>query len=105
LVELVDHADAARWVTDEAIWKLESGHPARPSPSAHEAKAVASESYYQVCNYSHMVHAGPGTALDHLLVAHTITSRSRYQHLGNPDFHKRRMRDFRFPIGAEPGRS
>src|SRR5579884_1001878 len=67
MVELADQMDAARWITYETLWKLESGLPAEAA--VHEAKAVASEAYYWVCNYAHMVHAGPGTALDHPLMS------------------------------------
>jgi alkylation response protein AidB-like acyl-CoA dehydrogenase len=96
MVDLVDHLDAARWITYEALWRLDAGLPSRAG--VHEAKAVASEAYYQVCNYAHMVHAGPGTALDHPLVCHTILSRTLYQYLGDPLYHKRRMMDALYPV-------
>lgn len=94
-IELSIHMDGARWLTYETLWKLEAGMPALAS--VHEAKAVASEAYYQVCNYSHMVHAGPGTAVDHPLVPHTIMSRVLYQYLGDPPYHKRKMIDALYP--------
>jgi alkylation response protein AidB-like acyl-CoA dehydrogenase len=95
VVDLADHLDSARWITYETLWKIDSGLPAKAA--IHETKAVASESYYQGCNYAHMVFAGPGTALEHPLVAHTITSRMLYQYLGDPLYHKRRMMDELFP--------
>lgn len=98
VVELTNYMDGAKWLTYEALWKVDAG---RPSVAAvHEAKAVASEAYYQVCNYANMVFAGPGTALDHPLVPHTVTSRTLYQFLGDPNYHKERMMDALFPIGA-----
>jgi alkylation response protein AidB-like acyl-CoA dehydrogenase len=88
-VDLVNHLDAARWITYETLWKVDSGRPAWAA--VHEAKAVASEAYYEVCNAAHKVFAGPGTALDHPLHAHTLVSRTLYQFLGDPAYHKERM--------------
>lgn len=101
-VELSVHLDAARWVTYETLWKLDSGLPV--AASAHEAKAVASEAYYQVCNYSHMVHAGPGTDYSHPLMAHSVLARTLYQYLGTPAQHKRRMMDLLYSRSEAPGR-
>ncbi len=98
VVELTNHMDAARWLTYEALWKVDSGRDYKAA--VHEAKAVASESYYQVCNYANMVLAGPGTALDHPLVPHTVTSRTLYQFLGDPNYHKGKMMDALFPVGS-----
>jgi alkylation response protein AidB-like acyl-CoA dehydrogenase len=96
VVELADHMDAARWITYETIWKLDSGLPAKGY--VHESKAAASEGYFQVVNYAHKVWAGPGTALDHPLMAHHIACRVLYQYLGDPAYHKRRMMDELFPV-------
>jgi alkylation response protein AidB-like acyl-CoA dehydrogenase len=98
VVELADHMDGARWITYETIWKLDTGQPSKGF--VHEAKAAASEGYYQVVNYAHKVWAGPGTALDHPLMAHHIASRVLYQYLGDPGYHKRRMMDELYPIGV-----
>ncbi|NNN18288.1 MAG: acyl-CoA/acyl-ACP dehydrogenase [Acidimicrobiaceae bacterium] len=98
VVELTNHMDAARWLTYEALWKVDSGRPYRAA--VHEAKAVASQSYYQVCNYANMVFAGPGTSLDHPLVPHTVTSRNLYGFLGDPNYHKEKMMDALFPVGS-----
>ena len=94
-VELSIHLDAARWVTYETLWKLDSGQPA--TASVHEAKAVASEAYYQVCNFSHMVHAGPGTDYGHPLMPHSVLAHTLYQYLGTPSHHKRKMMDALYP--------
>jgi len=96
-VELSIHLDAARWVTYETLWKLDAGLPA--AASVHEAKAVASEAYYQVCNFSHMVHAGPGTDYGHPLMAHSVMAHTLYQYLGTPLHHKRKMMDALYPRG------
>jgi alkylation response protein AidB-like acyl-CoA dehydrogenase len=91
IVELVNHLDAARWTTAEALWKLDTGRDA--AASVHLAKAVASEGYLQACNAAHEVHAGIGSANEYGLVAHTQMSRTLFHHLGDPRWHKRRMAD------------
>jgi acyl-CoA dehydrogenase len=95
VVELVNHTDAASLLTAELLARTGAGEDVRAL--THEARAVATEGYYQACNYSHMVHAGPGTDLDHPLVAHTVMSRTLYQYLGDPAYHKRRMMDVLYP--------
>lgn len=94
-VDLSIHLDAARYATYEALWKLDSGLPAKAS--VHEAKAVASDGYYQACNFAHMVFAGPGTDYGHPLMAHSVLAHTLYQYLGTPPYHKRRMMDALYP--------
>lgn len=94
-VDLSIHLDAARYVTYETLWKLDSGLPA--AASVHEAKAVASEAYYQVCNFAHMVWAGPGTDYQHPMMAHSVMAHTLYQYLGTPLHHKRKMMDVLYP--------
>ena len=89
LVEMVNHLDAARWTTYEALWKLDTGRPA--DSSVHLAKAVASEGYYQGCNHSHEVHAGIGVVREYGLTLHTKMSRTLYHYLGAPKFHRKRI--------------
>ncbi len=91
VIDLSIHMDGARWTTNEALWKLDSGRDARAS--VHLAKAVASEGYYQACNSSFEVHAGIGTDRNHPLVPHGMMSRMLYQYLGNPRYHKLQMVD------------
>ena len=98
-VDLSVHLDAARGVTYETLWKLDSGLPA--VASAHESKAVASEAYYQVCNFAHMVFAGPGTDYQHLLMAHSVMAHTLYQYLGTPAHHKRKMMDALYPRASK----
>jgi alkylation response protein AidB-like acyl-CoA dehydrogenase len=94
-VDISIHLDGARWTTYETLWKLDSGIDARSS--VHQAKAVASEAYYQSCNFSHMVFAGPGTDYKHPLMAHSVLAHSLYQYLGTPLYHKRAMLDALYP--------
>lgn len=92
VVKLVNHLDAARWVTWEALWKLDTDQPDARA-SAHMAKAVASEAYLEACNAAHEVHAGQGVLVEYGLPAHTQMSRTLFHYLGDPRWHKRRMAD------------
>jgi len=94
-VDISIHLDGARWTTYETLWKIDSGIEARAS--VHQAKAVASEGYYQSCNFSHMVFAGAGTDYKHPLMAHSVLAHSLYQYLGTPLYHKRAMVDALYP--------
>ena len=98
-VDISIHLDGARWITYETIWKIDSGIEA--AANVHQAKAVASEAYYQSCNFSHMVFAGPGTDYKHPLMAHSVLAHSLYQYLGTPLYHKRAMVDALYPRKAE----
>jgi alkylation response protein AidB-like acyl-CoA dehydrogenase len=91
VIRLVNHLDAARWTTAEALWKLDTGRPARDA--VHLAKAVSSEAYLEACNAAHEVHAGQGSLTEYGLAAHTQMSRTLFAHLGDPRWHKRRMAD------------
>ena len=91
IIRLVNHLDAARWATWEALWKVDSGRDAMAS--VHMAKAVASEAYLDACNAAHEVHAGQGVLVEYGLPAHTQMSRTLFHYLGEPRWHKRRMAD------------
>jgi alkylation response protein AidB-like acyl-CoA dehydrogenase len=90
LVDMLNHADAARWTAYEAVWKLEQGRPeAREAVSV--AKMVASEGFYQSCESAHHVHAGVGSDRAFGLYLYTQRSRALYHHLGDPAHHRRRL--------------
>ena len=97
-VDISIHLDGARWITYETLWKIDSGMEA--TPNVHQAKAVASEAYYQSCNFAHMVFAGPGTDYKHPLMAHSVLAHTLYQHLGTPLYHKRAMVNTLYPRKA-----
>lgn len=97
-VDISIHLDGARWITYETLWKIDSGIYA--GANVHQAKAVASEAYYQSCNFSHMVFAGPGTDYKHPLMAHSVLAHTLYQYLGTPLYHKRAMVDALYPPSA-----
>ena len=89
IIRLVNHLDSARWTTNEALWKLDTGRPA--AAAVHMAKAVSSEAYLEACNAAHEVHAGQGSLIEYGLAAHTQMSRTLFAFLGDPRWHKRRM--------------
>jgi len=92
IVQLVNHLDAARWTTYEALWKLDAGKPGF-EVSSHLAKVCASEGYVQAVNYAHEVHAGVGVMHEYGLTLFTRLSRSLYYALGDPKWHRRRLAD------------
>lgn len=98
-VDISIHLDGARWITYETLWKIDSGIEA--AANVHQAKSVASEAYYQSCNFSHMVFAGPGTDYKHPLMAHSVLAHTLYQYLGTPLYHKRAMVDALYPRKAK----
>lgn len=98
-VDISIHLDGARWITYETLWKIDSGMEA--TANVHQAKAVASEAYYQSCNFAHMVFAGPGTDYKHPLMAHSVLAHTLYQYLGTPLYHKRAMVDALYPRKAK----
>jgi alkylation response protein AidB-like acyl-CoA dehydrogenase len=91
IITMVNHLDAARWTTYEALWKLDTGRPA--AASVHLAKAVTSEAYLKVCDSGHEVHAGVGVIREYGLTLHTQRSRTLYHLLGDPRYHRRHLAD------------
>jgi len=92
IIEMVDFADSARWTTYEALWKLDSNKPTRECQEAvHMAKAVASESYWQICTMAHRVLSGISYSKEHTISFHTRTSRALYHFLGEPAHHRQRL--------------
>jgi alkylation response protein AidB-like acyl-CoA dehydrogenase len=91
IVGMVNHLDAARWTTYEALWKLDSGHAA--AASVHLAKAVTSEAHLKVCDGAHEVHAGVGVIREYGLTVHTQRSRTLYHFLGDARLHRRHLAD------------
>jgi len=89
ILEMVDHADAARWTTYEALWKLDAQRPA--AESVHLAKAVSSEAYWAVCTLAHRVFSGISYSKEHPASFHTRASRSLYNYLGDPSYHRQQL--------------
>jgi alkylation response protein AidB-like acyl-CoA dehydrogenase len=89
ILEMVDKADAARWTTYEALWKLDTDQPA--AESVHLAKAIASEAYWEVCTLAHRVFSGISYSMEHPVSFHTRASRSLYNLLGEPAYHRQQL--------------
>ncbi|MSQ30175.1 MAG: acyl-CoA dehydrogenase [Dehalococcoidia bacterium] len=89
IVQAVNHLDAARWTTNEVLWKLDTGQDARVG--VHLAKTLASEGYRKACDYVHEVHAGLGIMREYGLTLYTRGSRSLYAALGEPRYHRRQI--------------
>ena len=89
IIDMVDHADAARWTTYECLWKIDTQRPA--AESVHLAKAVSSEAYWEVCTLAHRVFSGISYSKEHPASFHTRASRFLYSHLGDPSYHRQQI--------------
>ncbi|MFC1977087.1 acyl-CoA dehydrogenase family protein [Chloroflexota bacterium] len=89
ILEMFDHLEAARWTTYEALWKLDTQKPA--AQSIHLAKVVASRAYWEVCILAHRVFSGISFSKEHSVSFHTRASRSLYNFLGDPAYHKQQI--------------
>ncbi|MFC2039503.1 acyl-CoA dehydrogenase family protein, partial [Chloroflexota bacterium] len=92
IIEMVDHTDAARWTTYEALWKLDTQRPA--AESVHLAKAVSSQAYWEVVTLAHRVISGISYSKEHPLSFHTRASRHLYNFLGEPSYHRQQIAQF-----------
>jgi alkylation response protein AidB-like acyl-CoA dehydrogenase len=90
IIKALNDADAIRWTTYEALWKLDKGRE-DGSLAASMAKAVASEGFDRACENAHYVHAGAGMDLDYGLTNHTKRSKFYGHYLGDSTHHKLRM--------------
>jgi alkylation response protein AidB-like acyl-CoA dehydrogenase len=89
IVELVNALDGARWVTYEALWRIDSGRDFRGR--AHMAKAVAAEAFITCTDAAHKVHGGIGVDPDYGVTLYTQMARSLYNLMGTPRWHKRQL--------------
>lgn len=89
IIEMVTHADSARWTTYESLWKIDENQDA--TESVHLAKAVSSEAYWQACTLGHRALSGISYSMEHPLAYHTRVSRNLYNYLGDPSYHRRRL--------------
>jgi alkylation response protein AidB-like acyl-CoA dehydrogenase len=96
IIEMVNHVDAARWTTYEALWKLDTQRPAEES--VHLAKAVTSTAYWEVCTLAHQVFSGVSYSEEHAVSFHTRTSRHLYNFLGDPSYHRQKLGKLLVPL-------
>jgi len=89
IIDMIDHMDAAKWSTYECLWKLDNDKPAQES--IHLAKAISSEAYWQVTNQAIKVFSGISYSREHYVSFHVKASRSLYNFLGEPTYHRRKL--------------
>lgn len=92
IIELINGTDSARWVTNHAIWLVDSQASGDEREMAvHVAKAVTARAHVDACTSAHEVHAGIGADLQYGLARHTFASRTLYAGLGDPAWHRRQI--------------
>ena len=88
IIEQIGHVDAARWTTYECLWRLDVQRPA--TENIHLAKTATSEGYWQTCTLAHQVISGISYSKEHPVSFHTRASRSLYNFLGEPAYHRKK---------------
>lgn len=89
IINANNQVDGGKWTTYEALWKIDSGQDFAMAASV--AKAASSEGFHTACNLIHEVHAAIGTTRDMAVYLYTMTARTLYDYLGNPQHHRRRL--------------
>jgi len=89
IIEMVNRLDAARWITYECLWKLDTDRPA--TESVHMAKAVTSAAYWEIATLAHRIFSGVSYSKEHPASFHTRASRNLYHYLGDPAHHRHRL--------------
>ena len=92
IIELANHLEKARWITNESVWKLDVGKPqAEQDEAASLAKAVASEAFHECGHLGHEVHAGIGVDKKYSLYLYSKKSKTLFSYLGDPHHHNKRV--------------
>ncbi len=92
IIEQANHLEKARWLTNEALWKLDAGKPENEQDEAVAlAKAVASEAFHECGHMAHEVHAGLGVDKKYPLYLFSKQSKTLYSYLGDPQYHRQRV--------------
>jgi len=92
IIEQANHLEKARWLTNEALWKVDANKPEKEQEEAVAmAKAVASEAFFECAHLAHEVHAGVGIDLKYRLYLYTKKSKTLYSYLGDPHYHQKRV--------------
>ena len=87
IINMLNDLDKARLFAYEAAWRLSESLPCHLEISI--AKVAASESYDNICNESHYVHAGIGFMSDYDLYLYTRKAKTTKNYLGSPGFHRK----------------
>jgi len=92
IIQQANELEKARWVTNEALWKIDTNKPqAEQDEAASMAKAVTSEAYHECGHLGHEVHAGVGVDKKYSLYLYSKKSKTLYPYLGDPYFHRQRL--------------
>ncbi len=92
IIEQANQLEKARWVTYEALWKLDTNKPQQEQDEAASmAKAVTSDAFHECGHLGHEVHAGVGVDKKYSLYLYSKKSKTLYSYLGDPYFHRQRM--------------
>ena len=92
IIEQANQLEKARWLTYEAMWKLDANKPDREQDEAVSlAKAVASEAFQECGHLGHEVHAGLGVDKKYPLYIYGKKSKTLYSYLGDPHHHRQRI--------------
>jgi len=92
IIGQANHLEKARWLTYEALWKLDANDSEREQEEAVSlAKAVASEAFHECGHLGHEVHAGVGVDKKYPLYLYSKKSKTLYPYLGDPSYHRKRV--------------
>ena len=92
IISQANHLEKARWLTYEALWKLDANKPQQEQDEAVSlAKAVSSEAFHECGHLGHEVHAGVGVDKKYPLYLYSKKSKTLYSYLGDPYHHRRRV--------------
>jgi alkylation response protein AidB-like acyl-CoA dehydrogenase len=92
VIEQANHLERARWLTYEALWKLDANKSEREQDEAVSlAKAVSSEAFHECAHLGHEVHAGIGIQKGYPLYLYSKKAKTLYSYLGDPAYHRKRI--------------
>lgn len=92
IIGQANHLEKARWLTYEAMWKLDVGKSQREQDEAVSlAKAVSSEAFHECGHLGHEVHAGVGVDKKYSLYLYSKKAKTLYSFLGDPYHHRKRV--------------
>jgi alkylation response protein AidB-like acyl-CoA dehydrogenase len=92
VIEQANQLERCRWLTWEALWKMDSGRSVQEQNEAVSlAKSVASEAFLECGHLGHEVHAGLGVDKKYPLYLYSKKSKTLYSYLGDPYYHRRRI--------------
>jgi len=92
IIGQANHLEKARWLTYEALWKMDTGKPQQEQDEAVSlAKAVTSDAFHECGHLGHEVHAGVGVDKKYPLYLYSKKAKTLYSYLGDPYFHRMRV--------------